>query len=97
MRVLCIYCGATFSVPDSYIGKTVVCECCKKSFLINHRSIKSETSFGLCLVSFLLPIVGIVMGLIYLNKDGMEDQAKRFFFWAVVGMVVGTGGLLFVL
>jgi hypothetical protein len=75
-----------------YSSKIDVCERCHSNLVVVHNasSVQYEGGSGngiLCVVSLLFPLIGFILGLIYIAKDD-GDQGKMFMFLGVISCVI---------
>ncbi len=82
-KVYCTFCGKEILESD------LVCPYCLKNVKKNLEfgSIDSQTKL-LCILSFFVPIMGLVLWLIY--KDNEADKAQKIINWTILGFVLWT-------
>jgi len=81
---VCIKCGAKGS---TYRGH---CEKCYNE-VYNSKSNNSENYTGLCVISFLIPIIGLIVYAVNIVQN--PEVAKPVGRWALIGFIVGLIGM----
>jgi hypothetical protein len=93
MKVECPQCEEAFDIPDTYIGQPIKCSKCKRSFLASNTIIPDNNQDSLlAVVSFLIPLVGFIIGAILISKPDQvsKDTGGKCLRWALFGLIVGS-------
>ena len=89
----CPQCGTVLHVPNA--GQQPVLELMEvQDFAAReeYRPAKPPNRTPLILLSFLIPLAGVIVGAVFLSKEKAEDQAtgKACLLWAIIGFVTGV-------
>lgn len=71
-NVKCEYCGYTFKREDYFNNEDVS---------------EKNSNIILYIISFLLPIIGIILGIVYISKDN-EELGKKLILFSIVIFIV---------
>lgn len=95
-KVYCTFCGKEILESD------VICPYCKKRVKSSHGfdGLDSQTKL-ICILSFLVPIMGLVLWIIYKDNDGekaekvLNSAIVGFVFWTVLKIIKIMFGIIF--
>lgn len=104
MKIKCPECNIISDAPDTYVGREVRCPECKESFEASGdvivfdvleaipESVKKNPNGLLGLISFLIPLAGIIIGSIFISKPNKVDRdtGEHCFALAILGFIVGV-------
>lgn len=84
----CVNCGK--EIDD----KAVICVHCgvmiTKKANVSQTNSEDRASCGMSLLSFFIPIVGFIMGCIYLSQ-GKKKAGENCIAYAIIGMIIAFG------
>ena len=82
-RVYCTFCGKEILESD------VICPYCMKKVKKNLEFAGLDSQIKLlCILSFLFPIMGLVLWIIF--KDNEYEKSQKILNWTIMGFVVWT-------
>lgn len=76
---VCPHCGFNFSKKEDFVH-----------YEIKSDYPKSNPNTGIYILSFLIPLAGIIIGAIWLSSDDKKEGGKTAMTWAIIGIVVGV-------
>ncbi len=50
----------------------------------------SKSNIGIYILSFFIPLIGIIVGAIWLASDDKKDDGSKTIFFAILGIVIGV-------
>lgn len=78
MNTQCSYCGYSFKEKD-YLDSTISS---------SDSNVETQHNFILYLISLLFPLIGIIIGLIYILKDDGKLGAKLILFSIICSIII---------
>lgn len=76
--VLCPFCGFDISSNEDD----------RYDFSISDEPAHSK-NIGIYILSFIIPLIGIIIGAIWLSNDDKKEEGRKAIFYAILGIVVG--------